>query len=188
MGGNFSRSQFISSTDRHGNSFSSTRPFDSGTIFESGDYLQEEKLRTGENGPAGAAALKPSPDRFLPPPSALEHALRDSLFQIAQEEERSHHVELRNEQLLKSTQEMLLECSQAANTARPDVGVLDTKSIGVQGWHSDEDGNSSGEKARSQDELVDEHVIRSQPPRSSQVKNVICSCNLFSNQYHVRLR
>lgn len=147
---------------------------------------QEERLRTGENGPAGvASALRPSPDRFLPPPSALEQALRDSLFQIVQDEERFHHFELRNEQFLKSTQEMLLECSQAANTVRSEVGVqeldrrLDTKSIGAQGWLKDEDEGSSGEKSvlgqGSQDELVNEHVIRSQltpQSRASQVWKV----------------
>jgi len=114
----------------------------------------------------------------------LEQALRDSLFQIVQEEDRVHHFELRNEQFLKNTQEMLLEGSEAANSVRSEMGLqeeldprLDTKSIGVQGWLNDEDGVSSGEKSvlGSQDELVNEHVIRSQltpQGRASQVWNV----------------
>ncbi|KAG0605129.1 hypothetical protein M758_9G034000 [Ceratodon purpureus] len=133
---------------------------------------EEERLRTGEDGPAGAAAaLRPSPDRFLPPPSALEQALRDSLFQIVQDEERFQHFEPKSDQFLKSTQEVLLECSQAANVVRSEVEQqeleprLDTKSIGVQGWPEDDGGGLSGESRRSQgseDELVNEHIIRSQ--------------------------
>lgn len=76
---------------------------------------------------------------------------------------------------------MLLECSQAANIVRTEREVqeleprLDTKTIGVQGWSDDDGGRLSGESRRSQgseDELVNEHIIRSQfisQGRTSQV-------------------
>uniref|UniRef100_A0A7I4D3U3 DNA polymerase zeta catalytic subunit n=1 Tax=Physcomitrium patens TaxID=3218 RepID=A0A7I4D3U3_PHYPA len=134
---------------------------------------EEERLRTGEDGPAGAAyALRPSLDRFLPSPSALEQALRDSLYQIVQDEERVHHLEHRSGQFLKSTQEVLLGCSQAANTVRPEVAPqdleprLDTNSIGAEGWLADDERGPSREHSASdqggQDELINENVIRSQ--------------------------
>ena len=143
---------------------------------------QEERLRTGEDGPAGtAAALRSSPDRFIPPPSALEQALRDSLFQIVQDEERFQHFESKSDQFLKSAQEMLLECSQAANVVRSEVELqeleprLDTKSIGVQGWQEDDGGGLSGESRRSQGSeggLVNEHIIRSQLTLRGRVSQV----------------
>lgn len=155
---------------------------------------QEERLRTGEDGPAGAAyALRPSLDRFLPSPSALEQALRDSLYQIVQDEERVHHLEHRSGQFLKSTQEVLLGCSQAANTVRPEVAPqdleprLDTNSIGAEGWLADDERGPSREHSASdqggQDELINENVIRSQlnlQSRASQVCKVkkVISCKV----------
>lgn len=132
--------------------------------------LQEERLRTGEDGPAAATtALKPSAERYPPPPSSLEQALRDSLFEILHDEERLH---VKSDPLVMSTQEMLLECSQAANTLKRHTDGqdemkprLDTRSIGVQDWpENNEEGDQGAENPSFglHGELLDEHIVRSQ--------------------------
>lgn len=132
--------------------------------------MQEERLRTGEDGPAAAtAALKPSAERFPPPPSSLEQALRDSLFDILHDEEK---LQVKTDPLVMSTQEMLLECSQAANTLKRHTdgqdemkSRLDTRSIGVQDWpdNSEESDQGAGNPSFGlRGELLDEQIVRSQ--------------------------
>ena len=141
-------------------------------------------MRSGEDGAAGAtAALKPSPERFLSPPSPLEQALRDSLFQMVHDQGKSSQYEPDTIHRPTRTQERLLECTQAANLVKNHVGGLDgigprldlgsvVAQEGVLGnedtpivekYHLAED---SGE------ELFDEHIVRThftQQGRTSQV-------------------
>ncbi len=88
------------------------------------NVVQEERVRSGEDGPASATAvLQPSAERVISSPSALEQALRASLSQMIQGNEMFSQAEVDSLQnSVGKTQEMLLESTQAANSVRQPGG------------------------------------------------------------------
>lgn len=88
------------------------------------NVAQEERVRSGEDGPASATAvLQPSAERVISSPSALEQALRASLSQMIQGNEMLSQAEVDSLQnSVGKTQEMLLESTQAANSVRQPGG------------------------------------------------------------------
>ncbi len=84
------------------------------------NVVQEERVRSGEDGPASATAvLQPSAERVISSPSALEQALRASLSQMIQGNEMLSQAEVDSLQnSVGKTQEMLLESTQAANSVK----------------------------------------------------------------------